>query len=152
MDFALFAGLCKVYNLQAQDCGNGHWRILGGPCPVNWYPFSKKRTIYVNGATSETSQGGNAQAAIQAALGNSPTMSPGVNRTKRPGQNWRKRTVERWFKRGAVCCHVCRTPLTRSTVTIDHYVPLDRGGSNLPDNTRPACVKCNTSRGNKLGV
>jgi 5-methylcytosine-specific restriction endonuclease McrA len=34
--------------------------------------------------------------------------------------------------------------------TIDHVIPLARGGSNWPANLRPACKRCNSSKGDKL--
>lgn len=40
-----------------------------------------------------------------------------------------------------------------SADTIDHVIPVSRGGSNLPANLRPACWTCNTSKGDRpLGV
>ena len=35
-------------------------------------------------------------------------------------------------------------------VTIDHVVPLSRGGKHEADNLAPACLPCNCSKGNKL--
>jgi 5-methylcytosine-specific restriction endonuclease McrA len=34
--------------------------------------------------------------------------------------------------------------------TIDHVIPISRGGSNWPANQRPACVSCNSSKQAKL--
>lgn len=40
----------------------------------------------------------------------------------------------------------CRSP------TIDHIVPLSRGGAHLPDNVQLACFECNAKKGNaKIG-
>lgn len=38
---------------------------------------------------------------------------------------------------------------------LDHYIPLSRGGENMPrelGSLRPACSKCNRSRGASLPV
>jgi HNH endonuclease len=35
-------------------------------------------------------------------------------------------------------------------LTIDHYVPIGRGGSNDPRNLVPACVACNTMKADLL--
>jgi len=40
-------------------------------------------------------------------------------------------------------CWICHVPAT----TIDHVIPLARGGSNWPANLRPACRGCNSSKG-----
>lgn len=69
-------------------------------------------------------------------------------------------TTEEWntlvaqFKR----CPMCRRawqdippPPNRNTViTVDHIVPISRGGSNFIENIRPLCYSCNSKKGNKL--
>jgi 5-methylcytosine-specific restriction endonuclease McrA len=47
-------------------------------------------------------------------------------------------------------CAYCDTQLNELTVTIEHVVPLSRGGTNNIDNLVPACSKCNNSKGAKL--
>lgn len=46
---------------------------------------------------------------------------------------------------GGRCCY-CR----RRADTIDHVVPLSRGGSNDVANMRPCCRGCNAAKGNLL--
>jgi 5-methylcytosine-specific restriction endonuclease McrA len=43
-------------------------------------------------------------------------------------------------------CAYCGAPYE----SIDHVIPLARRGSNWPANLRPACRKCNSSKGDKL--
>jgi 5-methylcytosine-specific restriction endonuclease McrA len=47
-------------------------------------------------------------------------------------------------------CHWCNRDLTPSTVTIDHVIPIARGGKHCGDNLVAACGSCNYSRGDKL--
>lgn len=47
------------------------------------------------------------------------------------------------------CCRYCSCALTRKTLTMEHAIPLSRGGSNWPSNLVPACAKCNTRKGTK---
>lgn len=42
-------------------------------------------------------------------------------------------------------CWMCKAPWEH----IDHVIPLARGGSNWPSNLRPACQRCNCSKGAK---
>lgn len=42
----------------------------------------------------------------------------------------------------------CSTEIT-SNYSIDHIVPLSRGGSNWPENIQLLCVNCNSSKGNR---
>lgn len=46
-------------------------------------------------------------------------------------------------------CRWCCRPFHKN-LTIDHVIPLDRGGNHIPDNLVAACLSCNTSRRNKL--
>lgn len=41
-------------------------------------------------------------------------------------------------------CHICEEPFADA---IDHVVPVARGGSDHPDNLRPAHTSCNSSKG-----
>ena len=54
--------------------------------------------------------------------------------------------VEVFNKRGKVCTY-CRS--VRAD-TIDHIVPLSRGGHNVIQNLVPACRQCNSSKGDLL--
>lgn len=47
-------------------------------------------------------------------------------------------------------CAICGKPLELSEITIDHIVPLSRGGSNEIDNYRILCYSCNQFKGDRL--
>lgn len=47
-------------------------------------------------------------------------------------------------------CAYCNQNLIPGTLTIDHVVPLQKGGSFHIDNCVAACVKCNNSKGASL--
>jgi len=152
MIFEQFAELAKEAGLQAVDCGHGHWRLLGGLVEINWWPFSKRRTIWANGSTGLTKFSGDAAQAIEAAKGKAKTMAPGVSKTQRmnPGRSLRIRL--KWWKRGWRTCRWCGARFSHfKQMTLDHVVPLFRGGSNLEDNLTPACQECNLKRGHSLG-
>lgn len=80
-------------------------------------------------------------------------------RPERPVLPLRGRTLRRntyWYKSllfGAdkVVCGICQELITDlSELTIDHIVPLSRGGTNFPENLQPAHQSCNWSKGSKL--
>lgn len=48
---------------------------------------------------------------------------------------------------GVVMCAYCKK---RPGNTLDHVIPIARGGWNAPDNVLPACMTCNASKGTKL--
>lgn len=54
-------------------------------------------------------------------------------------------------------CHLCAEPVNRHLVwpdpmsaSLDHVVPLSRGGTHTPDNVRLAHLVCNTRKNNRL--
>ncbi len=62
---------------------------------------------------------------------------------------------EQWLGRLAVYLHrcaYCAKCLTASTATMDHVIPVSKGGSNWPSNIVPACGSCNFSKSAKRWV
>jgi len=43
-------------------------------------------------------------------------------------------------------CVYCGEPLTLETLTMDHVIPLSRGGTNFERNKAPACWPCNFAK------
>lgn len=48
-------------------------------------------------------------------------------------------------------CYRCGKLLTVATVTVDRRIPGCLGGTYHHNNIRPACARCNSSTGGKLG-
>jgi 5-methylcytosine-specific restriction endonuclease McrA len=46
-------------------------------------------------------------------------------------------------------CQICGKELTKDTVTIDHIVPISKGGTNAIENLQPLCERCNSKKGNR---
>lgn len=62
---------------------------------------------------------------------------------------WQK-TRRRILNRDNWTCTYCEKKLVNSDATVDHIVPLSRGGSKTdPDNLRAACRACNSSKKDK---
>ena len=47
-------------------------------------------------------------------------------------------------------CHYCEKKFTREELTMDHIVPVARGGTSTKGNVVPACRSCNATK--KLGT
>ena len=45
-----------------------------------------------------------------------------------------------------VRCYICKECIDADDLTLDHVVPLCRGGTNDDDNLKPCCNKCNASK------
>lgn len=46
-------------------------------------------------------------------------------------------------------CQLCGKILDESTATVDHIVPVSKGGTNDIENLQPLCLKCNAKKGNR---
>ena len=47
-------------------------------------------------------------------------------------------------------CYLCERVLSADEITLDHVVPVTRGGTHTADNMKVACNSCNAAKGNKL--
>lgn len=68
--------------------------------------------------------------------------APGLSIAQRDGLRWEWQRLRR-------LCSYCHE---RAADTIDHVVPLIRGGTNFEGNLVPACRSCNASKGSLLLV
>jgi 5-methylcytosine-specific restriction endonuclease McrA len=63
--------------------------------------------------------------------------------------------VKEQLKRQSNRCYYCNCKMVAkrgypNSQTVDHVIPLDRGGRNSPDNLVIACARCNFSKNNRL--
>lgn len=59
-----------------------------------------------------------------------------------------------WWKRKLApgICYYCRRRVGSRALTMDHIVPLGRGGRSVRGNVVPACKACNTRKKARLPV
>jgi 5-methylcytosine-specific restriction enzyme A len=57
-----------------------------------------------------------------------------------------------WWKRrrASGICHYCSRKFAPRELTMDHIVPLVRGGKSTRGNVVPACKECNTKKKHEL--
>jgi 5-methylcytosine-specific restriction protein A len=57
-----------------------------------------------------------------------------------------------WWKRrrASGLCHYCGRRFAAQSLTMDHIVPLVRGGRSTKGNIVPSCKACNTDKKHKL--
>jgi len=60
----------------------------------------------------------------------------------------RELRASQWWKRRCAKgqCYWCRQPVPARELTMDHIVPLARGGKTTKGNIVPACKTCNTKK------
>lgn len=122
----------------------GHYQIKGGPMLVNWYPFSANQTAYVK-STKKGIKHATPEQVVKMALSAPDVQAEKVTRNSGKA----KRAKQRLLKTKPFC-HWCSTPLTAETATLEHIVPLKRGGLDHHNNMTLACKKCNEGRGHDM--
>jgi 5-methylcytosine-specific restriction endonuclease McrA len=67
---------------------------------------------------------------------------------KRERRNARKLRESQWWKRRCAkgICYYCGRKIPASQLTMDHIVPIARGGKSSKGNVVPACKSCNTQK------
>jgi len=60
-----------------------------------------------------------------------------------------KLTRENVFRRDQFCCQYCGEKLNSTTSTLDHVIPVSRGGRDTWENLVASCKKCNANKGNQ---
>jgi hypothetical protein len=138
------------------DRGNGHLQITGGPLLVNYYPMSKGRTAYVAGTTRRHAYVSPEDAVAMAFA--APPKAYGDRKSDRvfSGQSRnRRKIVSRLRGKNGDNCHWCKEIMVfygdgPLRATIEHVIPLDRGGLDNPNNIVLAHKKCNHKRGSDM--
>ena len=80
-----------------------------------------------------------------------PASEEHIAREKDRGRQLRR---SQWWKNrlGSGRCHYCERPFPPRDLTMDHVVPLVRGGFSDRGNVVPCCKECNTCKGDLLPV
>lgn len=67
---------------------------------------------------------------------------------KREKAKAREIRASQWWKRkrSSGICHYCGRRFRPAELTMDHIVPIVRGGKSVAGNVVPACKQCNTKK------
>lgn len=134
--------LCEQRKVKLVDKGNGHLQ-LQGPLLVNYYPNSKKRSAYVAGSVKAATHVSPQQAV---AMCFKPPKPQGKIAQRKKSYTRLKRRMLKKQK----TCYWCDEPLTDETATVEHIIPLSRGGLDNDNNRTLAHESCNRARGNSM--
>ena len=74
-----------------------------------------------------------------------------IRREKQKARDLRK---SQWWKnrRASNVCYYCETVTPARQLTMDHVVPLARGGRSVKSNLVPCCKSCNNQKKNLLPI
>ena len=133
---------CQKAGVELKHCGNGHFQIKGALL-VNYWPLTAKKRAYIAG-TTKSFECVDIDKAVAMALQIPESQQANDKRKKSYVQ------IKIRMLRKSNCCHWCNTPLVRKTATIDHVIPLSRGGLDNSNNRVLACQPCNSARGSQM--
>jgi 5-methylcytosine-specific restriction endonuclease McrA len=73
---------------------------------------------------------------------------------KRERRKARELRASQWWKRRCAKgkCHYCGRDTPPGELTMDHVVPIARGGRSTKGNLVPACKECNTAKRQLLAM
>ncbi len=136
----------EKYGVTVVHHGNGHYQLTG-KLLVNYYPESKKQTAYVAGTTGGHHGVDEFRAVMMA-------LKPPVKALDKPKAK-RKNNVRlvRWkmWQAGFRHCYVCKQQFSDfEETTLEHVIPLDKGGLDHPNNRALSHALCNQLRANNM--
>jgi len=72
----------------------------------------------------------------------------GEEELKRQRHKARELRASQWWKRRLAkgVCYYCGRPTPPKNLTMDHIVPVSRGGKSIKGNVAPCCKKCNSAK------
>jgi 5-methylcytosine-specific restriction enzyme A len=74
-----------------------------------------------------------------------PASEEHIKREKNKARELRR---SQWWKnrRSSGRCHYCQDTFPPTEMTMDHVVPLSRGGRTVKSNVVPSCKECNNQK------
>lgn len=138
--------LCKQRGLELIERPNGHFQIKGMYL-VNYYPLAKTQAIYI-AATASAVKKSSPMRAVQIATGECVDWKVAARDTRPSKTKGRRRKV---WDRGVRHCHWCKVEFASfEETTLEHIIPLSKGGLDNSNNYALAHKSCNNERGNLL--
>lgn len=74
-----------------------------------------------------------------------------TKRARRRGARTEKVSPDVVYKRDGYICGLCGEPVAKSDASLDHIIPISRGGEHSYRNVQTAHRRCNSKKGAKIG-
>lgn len=135
----------KSKGFVVRQCNEWHIQIKHRSFTFNIYPT--KNRVYINGMTKGFNYFGNDDLLKILEMEGSLESNKSIKIAKR--RTYRHQKVSLFLKSNI--CWICRQNIGNvDEASIDHAIPLAKGGSNRMDNLRLAHVACNHKKGDSL--
>lgn len=138
--------LAKIKGVKVEQHPDGHYRLLGETINISYWPNSRNRSAYIEG-TKQTHTQVSPERAVKLAC-TLPGIVDKYSRDKRK-YNRNKKDKKKMLKKRPFC-HWCNDPLDAVSATVDHRIPLMRGGLDNMNNKVLSCQPCNIERGSDM--
>jgi 5-methylcytosine-specific restriction endonuclease McrA len=148
------AASAKGLEVRFRGVAGSHVQILG-PLLTNYYPDAKRRSAYVAGTTRRVNNVTPEQA-VEMALKAPKIASPDRKAARHYSRKHRDSAVAHLRRRDGDKCKWCkelmvfRGEIGPMSATIEHIIPLNRGGLDNLNNMALAHKKCNNERGGDM--
>lgn len=139
--FETFQKKCINAGLTAKECSPFHWQVLGGKFLVNYFHGKRGTSIHI-GKTNQSIPGSDEMAIISA---NKLPEIEGSNRKCNGYKKYKNRLYEK-----LKLCTLCHKSMTFKEASVDHIIPISKGGLNNPNNYQLTHEECNKRKGNSV--
>lgn len=129
---------------------DGGFMVLRGTVRVKWNPRTLRCNVDGQGIGWKERDPANV---VRAAIEGPPRVDGYSSKDRDSDRGTRKklRKIRMRMHRTSPKCYWCRSLLEFDESTIDHRIPLARGGSDNPNNLVLSCGPCNHARGAHVG-
>jgi len=129
---------------ERREFANGHIQFIGKVI-VNYY--KTKDTAYIIGST----KGFDCTESYARKIADSPNIIQKSAMVKSKRKNMKGARKRMWNKPFYKICYVCNRKIdTYEECSVEHIIPLCKGGSNRSDNLTLSHKKCNEERGERI--
>lgn len=135
--------LAAQRGLTVLDRGYGHYQLSGGPLLVNYYPESKNKSAYVAGTVKAKKH-----VSVEQAIDMCFEQPKNLGKKDKRRRDYKK-IKARLYKKNPACLW-CPVPLFLNRASLEHIIPLDKGGLDNINNMGLAHIDCNNDRGSKM--
>lgn len=136
--------IAREYGVDVRETAPGHYQLRGRLIVSYWSRLSKAKvngTIYTESHVSPYQ-------AVQMTLQLPPVIKRHRRAKRRPKGSYRD--IKAKLLVNIPYCRWCGTPLFLAIATIDHEIPLSRGGADDESNLCLSCSDCNNHRGDRM--
>ena len=140
--FETFQKKCQVAGLTAKECSLYHWQVLGGKFLVNYFHGKRGASVHI-GKTNHAIAGTD-----EVAIRSANHLPGGIDESKRKYGGYKKYKKRLWAK--SRLCALCKIGMTFEDASVDHIIPISRGGMNNPANYQLTHRECNSMKSDKV--